>query len=133
MPETEPVEPTPPFGFTPDGTPRKSGYFAIIGDSPTCEPGDHQTAFAYLAKINEAITQGGWTAFESTRLRKLRAKWARRALGKDARFNLVGTRGGRLTADVEYSLGRGLHGRGSKRDRPHPHFVDAEETAFYGR
>jgi len=70
---------------------------------------------------------GGWTPYESTRLYKLRAKWARRATGKDARFNLVGTRIGRLKADVEYALGRGPRGRGAKKDTPHPHFMDAHD------
>ena len=120
---------------TPDGSPRKSAYFAMIGDSPPCGPADFATALAYLHKIEIAILHGKWHPYESTRLRKLRAKWARRAQGKDPRFNLVGTKDGRLPADVEYKLaGRGQRGRGSKRDHPHPHFIDENERrATYKR
>lgn len=94
----------PPFGYTPDGSPRKSGYFAIIGDSPTCGPADHDTALAYLHKIDTALARGGWTPYEQNRLQKLRKKWGRRAHGKDPRFELVGTRDGRLPARIEYEL-----------------------------
>jgi hypothetical protein len=93
-----------PFGYTPDGSPRRSGYFAVIGASPDCAPADYKTALAYLHLIEKALQEGGWTQYEFTRLNKLRAKWARRALGKDPRFDLVGTRAGRLPADVEYRL-----------------------------
>lgn len=102
-------------------------YYARIGPSPHCEPGDYATALAFLQRIELAIVAGGWSPYESTRLRKLRAKWARRAMGRDKRFTLVGTRSGRLPADVEMSLGRGRHGRGNKKDTPHPHFIDVEE------
>jgi hypothetical protein len=98
------IQDTAPFGYTPDGSPRRSGYFAVIGASPDCAPADYKTALAYLHLIEKALQEGGWTQYEFTRLNKLRAKWARRALGKDPRFDLVGTRAGRLPADVEYRL-----------------------------
>jgi hypothetical protein len=113
-----------PFGLTADGSPRKSAYFAVIGPSPHCEPGDRGTALLYLQKIELALTQfEQWSPYELNRLKKLRAKWARRAHGKDPRFNLVGTRKGRLTSDVEYELGR----RVPKDGRPHPYYADKEE------
>lgn len=94
------IEPTV-YGYTPDGSPRTSAYYVEIGEPPTCAPADHSTALAYLHRIEAAIVKGGWTSYEADRLRKLRRKWERRAFGRDPRFELVGTRDGRLSADVE--------------------------------
>ncbi len=116
-----------PFGRTTTGLAHTHAYYALIGPSPHCEPGDRATALAYATRIEQAIQRGRWHPYESTRLRKLRAKWVRRAIGQDKRFNLVGTKGGRLPTDVEASLGRGRHGRGNKKDTPHPHYVDVAE------
>jgi hypothetical protein len=86
-------------------TVRVSAYYDIIGPAPTCTPGDTATALSYLNKINKAIALGGWSPFEMNRLRgDLKRKWEARALGHDARFNAVGTQGGRLPADMEYRL-----------------------------
>lgn len=114
----------PPFGYTRDGSPRTSGYFAILGDSPHCEPRDYATALAYLHKIETAISQGGWTPYETNRLQRLRTKWARRALGRDPRFDLVGTRPGRLPEDIEYQL---------KPKQRKARLADAEERRLNGR
>ncbi len=122
---TEP-EIAAPFGRTPHGSPRISAYYDIIGDSPICGPDERHIALAYLLKIETALVQGGWKPYELNRLKKLRTRWARRASGKDARFNLVGTRDGRLPAEVEYKLGK-RH----RRDRM-PFFVEQGERAYTG-
>lgn len=101
--QTTPDAP-PPFGYTVDGSPRVSGYFAVIGTPPTCGASDFEPAFDYLNKINRAIFQGGWKPWEMGRLKKLKAKWERRAFGNDPRFNLVGTQDGRLPAATEHEL-----------------------------
>lgn len=92
------------FGHTKTGRPRVSAYYADIGPSPECAAGDHAAALAYLHKIEQAIVKGGWTAWENIRLKKLRLLWERRAFGRDPRFDAVGTRDGRLPADVEHAL-----------------------------
>jgi hypothetical protein len=125
MMDTQEPTPAPPFGTTPYGSPRVSAYYAILGPSPDCEPDDRDTARAYWMKIEAALAQGGWTENEVIRLRKLRKRWARRAMGRDPRFKLVGTRNGRLHSDLEYQIGHPT-GR-SRRDSPHPFFVDKEE------
>lgn len=88
----------------PRPTIRTSSYYTLIGPAPDCSSTDHARALEYLTKINEAIVRGGWSEYETIRLKKLKAKWERRAFGKDPRFNLVGTRIGRLKQDQEYSL-----------------------------
>lgn len=98
--------PTPdaPFGRTRKGSLRTSAYYAIIGAPPECGPGECALALEYLHKIEKAILQGGWTEYESIRLRQLRRRWERRAFGRDPRFMAVGTRDGRLPAEAEYAL-----------------------------
>lgn len=88
----------------PRPTIRVSSYYDVIGPAPTCQAKDYAGALAYLHKIQEAILRGGWTEYERIRLKKLEAKWSRRAFGKDPRFNAVGTRIGRLPQDQEVAL-----------------------------
>jgi len=79
----------------------RSAYNQLIGDSPVCEPGDSARASAYLERIERAIEVGGWSAPERTRLYRMRDKWRLRAQGRDARYEIAGTRPGRLDADTE--------------------------------
>jgi len=51
-----------------------------------------------------AIDQGGWKPGERTRLYRLRDKWKARAEGKDPRFNVAGTRAGRLDKSIEDAI-----------------------------
>lgn len=88
----------------PRPTVRVSSYYETIGPAPDCGPGDRLKALEYLQKIEAAIVKGGWTEYERIRLKKLAKKWGRRAFGKDPRFNLVGTRIGRLPQDQEIAL-----------------------------
>lgn len=83
---------------------RRSAYYAVIGDPPVCGPGDHASALAYLHKIELAIMTGGWSEYEAIRLKRLEARWRRRAFGRDPRFELVGTRVGRLSCAEEFAL-----------------------------
>lgn len=76
----------------------------MVGDPPDCGPADYAAALTYLHKIEAAIVQGGWKPFETNRLKKLRALWSRRAFKHDKRFNLVGTRAGRLPVAIEDKL-----------------------------
>jgi hypothetical protein len=81
----------------------RSTYLSIIGDCE-CGAGDHDAARAYLDRILAAIEQGKWSMGERARLYRLRDKWTLRANGKDARFEVVGTRAGRLDAAAELSI-----------------------------
>ncbi len=78
--------------------PPTSGYRSLLGPSPTCRAGQHWKAAAYLRKIEQAQDHGGWTSAERTRLSHLSHTWRRRARKLDARFNLFGTRPGKLSA-----------------------------------
>lgn len=99
-----PSDIAPDYGRTKYGSPRVSAYYAVIGPPPECGPSDHATALGYLHKIEAAIVQGGWSPWENIRLKKLAIKWSRRAFGRDPRFDAVGTREGRLSADEEHAL-----------------------------
>lgn len=83
---------------------RVSAYYRVIGPAPDCGPGDKDTALNYLGKINVALALNCWSPYETMRLKKLKKRWEARALGRDARFNAVGTKGGRLTAELEYTI-----------------------------
>jgi len=50
------------------------------------------------------LTLPDWTPAERNRLCRLKAKWARRALGHDARFMYIGTRAGRIPLVMEMAL-----------------------------
>ncbi len=95
-------KPGRPFGVKP-----RSCYASTIGDSPVLAAGDRAGARRFLLRVESAIDQGGWSSLERTRLYRLRDKWRSRASGQDRRFNLVGTRPGRLSEDQEYALHRG--------------------------
>ena len=83
----------------PHGPTPRACYATLIGDSPSLQSGDVDGARAYLAGIQKALEQGGWTSSERSRLLKLEVKWRRRAEGNDPRFQTAGTRGGRLPPD----------------------------------
>lgn len=85
---------------------RTAPYYRVIGPPPDCAPGDVARAHAYLARIVAALGTGGWSPTHANRLRDLRRLWAFRASGLDVRFNLVGTRGGRLRFEVEDAIRR---------------------------
>lgn len=95
---------------------RPSAYHDILGDSPVCEAGDRAAARAYLDKIDRAIEIGGWSAGERARLYRMRDKWAKRAEGRDPRFNVVGTRAGRLSPELEQHIAA-LEKAQAKRDK----------------
>jgi hypothetical protein len=78
---------------------RAASFRAVIGASPRCGPADHQAARRYLARVEAALDQGGWTRAERVRLYAAAKKWRARAVGKDARFEVAGTRAGGMTAD----------------------------------
>lgn len=104
--------------------PRQMGirpFYDVIGQAPSCQPGDHATALAFVHRIEAAmLDKDRWNENDKTRLRALRQQWRRRAEGRDPRFELVGTRDGRLTADEEYKL------------RPKQAVARAEERAALG-
>lgn len=78
-----------------------AAYRTMIGDMPKCSPGDTESAKRYLARIERALEHGGWSRGERGRLYRLRDKWKLRADGKDPRFNVAGTKGGRLSPEEE--------------------------------
>lgn len=79
----------------------RAAFWPVIGDTPTCGPGDVGTARMFHKKIIRAIEQGGWTHSEQTQLGNLERKWGTRARGEDPRFVLVGNVGGRLQRGTE--------------------------------
>lgn len=85
-------------GITPAdyGTRWRSAYCSILGERPVCGPADHDRARGYLDRIERAIEQGGWTPGEGQRLRKMRETWNRRAAGRDAYFEIMGTHSGKV-------------------------------------
>lgn len=92
-----------------NGRPRVSTYYGIIGAAPICGPADHATALDYLHRIEHAIILDRWTPGELDRLRKLKAKWHRRAFGHDSYFEIRGSgKGGRLPLSEEMRIERKL-------------------------
>lgn len=79
-------------------------FYAVIGQAPICGPADHATALAFVHRIESCLLDTRWSEYDRQRLRALRQTWRRRAEGRDPRFEIAGTRDGRLTADVEYLL-----------------------------
>lgn len=75
----------------------KATFRGMTGNAPECAPGDRQTARQYARKIQAAIRQGGWSPSEWGSLSRAEKVWLRRANGLDPRFEVVGTRPGRLT------------------------------------
>lgn len=80
---------------------QRAAWREYAGDSPYCGPGDHEKASAYVARLERAIAQGGWTKHEREHLYGELEKWGRRARGQDARFEVVGTRPGALSMPDE--------------------------------
>jgi len=83
---------------------KDSAYRSAIGDPPECGPADIEAAKRYLARVERVLEQSGWTRSERVQLYRLRDKWRRRVDGKDPRFNAVGTKPGRLSAELELRL-----------------------------
>lgn len=79
-------------------------FTIVIDRTPDCDPGDVAAADAYLRLIRRALAEGELTALERKRLRRLQGVWKLRSLGADFRFNLVGTRSGRLSFRDEVRL-----------------------------
>jgi hypothetical protein len=83
----------------------RSGYRHITGTAPKCRPRDLTAAAIFAHKIERALDEGtsgegeggfGLSKTERNRLKRMLDQWSRRARGEDARFNVVGNRGGRL-------------------------------------
>jgi hypothetical protein len=87
-------------------TDKRHTYLTLIGDSPTCAPDDREAAAAYLVRIEAVLsdTQATLTPAERHRLIEKRVIWRKRVDGRDPRFRLVGTKPGRLSADVEQQI-----------------------------
>lgn len=82
----------------------RHAYRGIVGDSPQLGPGDHTGAFAMLAGVQRAIEHGMWTRNEWTALHEMERKWRARAEGRDARFEVAGTKPGRLKRPEEQQM-----------------------------
>lgn len=79
---------------TPRGDP--AVYRHVLGTAPKCGPDDRMAARGYLFRIEQALKLEGLSGSERNFLRTTRAKWKARAEGRDARFMVAGTRGGKL-------------------------------------
>jgi hypothetical protein len=84
--------------------PARLTFWTKLGPAPHCSPADTPTAMLFYRKVSRLIEQGGWTAAERAALHDLAAKWGPRALGTDARFNVVGTVSGRLPRALELKI-----------------------------
>ena len=82
----------------------RDSYHSLIGTTPLVGPGDHHAARDHLSKIQMAIAKGGWSAQELKRLHRLKGRWTKRAQGLDPRYEIAGTRGGRLTLREQAKL-----------------------------
>jgi hypothetical protein len=80
------------------GREHKAAFRHLIGESPVCRAGEHVTAGGFYQKVVDALEQGEWSPSEREQLRRMRDLWYARANGRDARFEVVGTRPGRLSA-----------------------------------
>lgn len=103
-----------PLAAPPPHPAASSAYYALIGPAPRCAPGDTSVARSFLERITTALEHTSWTRDERNRLRLLRDKWARRAKGKDPRFQAVGTRAGRVAFPVELAM-RAAKKRGPRK------------------
>jgi hypothetical protein len=77
--------------------PVKSAYTHLLTFPDHLVAGDRAGATRVHDQILALQDQGGWTAAEGARLRKMEAQWRRRRAGQDAKFNTMGWggRGGR--------------------------------------
>jgi len=79
----------------------KAAFRAITGDSPKCEPGDRAAARLFLYRVRQALELGResrgcqWTPNDWNSLHRLEKVWERRAQGRDPRYEVMGTGGGR--------------------------------------
>lgn len=94
--------------------PRKPHYsrtFYQFLPPPPSVP-DKLQARVYLSAVEKLVNRGGWTRAEWVGLRRLQKRWQRRVDGDDLRWNMVGSKSGRLPAAIEQAL----------RPEPHPVF-----------
>ena len=109
QPEDRPVRPLPAVDRSEieeraAGRRYRHAYYTIVGDPPQLAPGDREGARAFLRRIEEAIERGGWTRWEWARLYRMRQRWRDRAEGRDPRFELAGTKPGRLPRKIETQI-----------------------------
>lgn len=80
----------------------------ITGMAPACGPGDRGAARRYLAGVEAALDMASeeWTPSEQSHLYRIRRVWRRRAEGRDARFEVVGTRHGRVSGEEKKMIER---------------------------
>lgn len=62
----------------------------VIGQTPVLEAGDVAGAAQFLARIEKAVADGGWTKQERNGLKRLRRKWRAKVDGKDEWFRTIG-------------------------------------------
>jgi hypothetical protein len=83
---------------------RRASYWQFIGPPPSCGPADYARALGFSVSVHEALDQGGWSDKERSSLYRLGRTWSARAAGEDIRFNLLGNRPGRVSAEVQEKL-----------------------------
>ena len=59
--------------------------------SPLCLPGEHAKATAYLAALERALAQPGWSKSQRQYIRARLRHWTLRAEGRDPHFEKFGT------------------------------------------
>ncbi len=75
-----------------------SAYRDKLGPAPIIATGSREEAEAMALRIEYVLQQGeGYTRAERRRLWAMHRKWARRAQGADARYEVVGNRQGGLS------------------------------------
>lgn len=87
--------------FVRHGKTGRAAYWSMTGPAPECGPAETAVAMAFYKRVVAAIEHGGWSHSERSALYDLEAKWGARAYGRDPRFQIAGTKPGRLPAHDE--------------------------------
>lgn len=82
-------------GRRPFGKPLRAAFYHYLPDVPLTRYLPADFAQNYLRKIHEVQEMQCWSRKERERLRQLERRWAKRAAGKDSRYNRLGTKPGR--------------------------------------
>lgn len=87
------------------GTRWRAAFRAMTGEAPECGPGEHAKARLYWLRLREAIRIGHWSPSEWSNLYRQERVWRERAAGRDARFEVMGTRKGRADPEQRKMIG----------------------------
>jgi hypothetical protein len=84
----------------------RATFRVLTGDAPQCRPGDHAAARMYWLRVRDARERGGWSPSERASLYRAEKLWGRRAEGREPRFEVMGTIGGRPDREQRMEMER---------------------------